>query len=508
MSVAVRYALVLLLALPTLVRAADETSIIAPLVDAETAAVAHVDFSRLSIDAAVEFIARSVPEAKPPLAEARRMAVSRIEAFRRAGGKDVYLVVSFRTPAPLSSILAAFPIGAGADEQALRQVLGLPPTTGRRIGNLLVLPLAMTPNAALSTPAQPADRPELRAAFAATQGSAIQLLFVPPASARRVVEELVPQLPPQVGGGSSTVLTRGLQWAALGLNLPPQLSARLVVQAADAGAATKLLAAWQTLLKWASQDPKILQAGLQPETLTALPAPVVENDRLVLTLDEKSRAIAAGLTSLQRVLEEARTTARRTRSANNLRQLGVALHNYHESQRRFPAAASFDRQGKPLLSWRVHLLPYLDQEQLYREFHLDEPWDSPHNKTLVARMPPIFLSPFSRVGHGTTNYLLPVGDGALYASPKDQPAMNDIRDGAANTIMLLEVDDAEAVVWTRPDDWAFDRQAPQRGLGHLETGGFQVLFCDGSSRFLPNSISASRLKSALTRAGGEKPEGN
>ena len=74
---------------------------------------------------------------------------------------------------------------------------------------------------------------------------------------------------------------------------------------------------------------------------------------------------------------------------NNLKQIGLAMHNYHDARGRLPAAYTVDKDGKPLLSWRVLILPYTEEAALYKEFHLDEPWDSEHNKNLIARMPAV-----------------------------------------------------------------------------------------------------------------------
>ena len=86
--------------------------------------------------------------------------------------------------------------------------------------------------------------------------------------------------------------------------------------------------------------------------------------------------------------------ARRAQSMNNLKQFALAMHNYHDTNGKFPAASSFDKDGKPLLSWRVHVLPYLEQAELYKQFHLDEPWDSEHNKKLIEKMPNVLASPW------------------------------------------------------------------------------------------------------------------
>src|SRR5438093_7201056 len=81
--------------------------------------------------------------------------------------------------------------------------------------------------------------------------------------------------------------------------------------------------------------------------------------------------------------------ARQT-SVNNLKQLALAMHNYHDTYGHLPPAALKNKKGKPLLSWRVALLPFVEEDKLYKEFRLDEPWDSAHNKKLLAKMPKLF----------------------------------------------------------------------------------------------------------------------
>src|SRR5262249_2456674 len=138
--------------------------------------------------------------------------------------------------------------------------------------------------------------------------------------------------------------------------------------------------------------------------------PKVEADRLTLTLEEKELVAV-----LQPMLVQARDAADRMQSTNKLKQIGLALHNYHDTHRGFPAWASHDKQNKPLLSWRVHLLPYLEQNALYKEFHLNEPWDSEHNKKLIARMPKIFAGEDATLAAaGKTAYLAPLGEQTMF----------------------------------------------------------------------------------------------
>jgi len=188
---------------------------------------------------------------------------------------------------------------------------------------------------------------------------------------------------------------------------------------------------------------------------------------------------------------------------NHLKQLALAMHNYHDVYKQFPPAAIRDAKGRPLLSWRVALLPFIEENKLYQQFHLDEPWDSPHNKTLIEKMPAVFHSPKSKAEKGKTNYLAPVGNGALYASNRDGPQIKDIKDGLAQTIMVVEVDDRHAVTWTKPDDLSFDPKEPKQGIGSMYEDGFVVGFCDGSAHFLSRSIDPKTLAALFTRAGGE-----
>src|SRR5262249_2556839 len=147
----------------------------------------------------------------------------------------------------------------------------------------------------------------------------------------------------------------------------------------------------------------------------------------------------------------------------------LALHNYHDANRAFPAAV-FDRDGQPLLSWRVLILPLLDEGKLFSEFHLNEPWDSPHNKELIDKIPNVYRSfePGSP-GGGKTTILGVAGDHGFFRG-KTGTKITDITDGTSSTIAIVDVRPAAAVVWTRPDDFNAD--------GGIETIR-RTLFPDG-----------------------------
>ncbi len=250
-------------------------------------------------------------------------------------------------------------------------------------------------------------------------------------------------------------------------------------------------------------------AGKNPEQLDALPVPKRNIFSLALRFDKEGLIEQSGL---QEFLDqppptqaEAQARGNTQKSALTLKQLGLAWHNYHDVYSHFPTAVSYDEQGnKNGLSWRVHLLPYLDQAPLYNEFHLDEPWDSEHNKKLVARMPDIFRPADEKLARaGKTQFVAPVGEKCIVPDMKQDIGIRDITDGTANTIMLLETDEEHAVVWTQPDDLQVDLKNPQAGLQVYPPGGFLVVLADGSIQFIRTSIKPDRLAALLTRDGGE-----
>lgn len=197
-------------------------------------------------------------------------------------------------------------------------------------------------------------------------------------------------------------------------------------------------------------------------------------------------------------VQSAREAARRMQSSNNLKQLMLSLHNHESAYKQLPARVSKDANGKPLLSWRVAILPYIEQANLYNQFHLDEPWDSEHNIKLLDKMPSTFAHPSFVGPQGHTIYLAPFYETTVWA--KDKPRFRDITDGTSNTIALFEVDDRHAVPWTKPVD--LDLHEVDIDDCFRETGS-NVGFFDGSVRFLSRNTDQSTLKALITSNGGE-----
>ena len=226
---------------------------------------------------------------------------------------------------------------------------------------------------------------------------------------------------------------------------------------------------------------------LRPRNRSTKHRPKRVGDRVVLSLD--ADAIDTTLVPAAALMRRVRPLL--AQSINNLRQIAIAMHNYFSNHRTMPPQMSVDKNDRPLLSWRVQILPYIEQKALFDQFRLDEPWDSEHNKKLIAKMPTIYRSALSKTKteDGLTTYLVPTGpkafwNGTRFFNGKTTASLAEIPDGTSNTIAFFDVDDSKGVPWTKPDDYPV---APKKAfVGHFrpDLGKILVAFFDGSVRLL------------------------
>lgn len=213
--------------------------------------------------------------------------------------------------------------------------------------------------------------------------------------------------------------------------------------------------------------------------------------------------------------DPALTALHRADSMQQLRSIGIAMNAFHDANGFLPPAAIRDpNTGKPLLSWRVAILPWLGSKnlyqqfhlnkELYEQFHLNEAWDSPHNKAMIARMPyeyaPLGVKtkdPF------TTFYQVFVGPGTAFEPLPNNGRLShsSVRDGAQNTLAVVEA--GSAVPWTKPEDLPFVPDKPLPLLGGSFKDGFNVVFLDASVESVARVVDERLLKGLITRNGGE-----
>jgi Protein of unknown function (DUF1559) len=313
-----------------------------------------------------------------------------------------------------------------------------------------------------------------------------------------------------------------LSAVVLRVDIGKRFKARLTLRARDDGAGEEvetlvnqgLVIAQQMALAQIANMPRrgddpVEEAGLKYMTritdkLFGLIKPVRSGQNVSISVETGSSPATVGILVglLLPAVQAARAAADRNTTMNKLRQIGLAMSNYESAKRRFPARAIFDKEGKPLLSWRVAILPQLDEMELYNQFHLDEPWDSEHNKPLIDKMPAAYVKP-GRENDGKTVFLVPVGKGLAFEGDKGL-TLGAFSDGTSKTILAIEVNDDRAVPWTKPDDLEVDLNRPFDGLRDTEAGGiFCAVFADCHVIGMTKQCDLDTLKALFTRNGAE-----
>jgi hypothetical protein len=183
-----------------------------------------------------------------------------------------------------------------------------------------------------------------------------------------------------------------------------------------------------------------------------------------------------------------------------LTEIGAAVRKYCDQNGGIFLPSINDPKKRPLLSWRVELLPYLGLTELHKQFRLKEPWNSPHNQRLLARIPDVYLSP-ERFDE-KTNYVVPLASFTAFSRPLGL-AMRNFEDGPSDTVVLLEADDSAAVLWTQPADLKLDVNNLGEHIGRLRQDGFFVIWGDGSLTRVANECSPTDLKAIFSYDGGE-----
>ncbi len=489
------------LAAATLSQAADtateRATIVAPVVENQTVFVGRLDVKNFPFEQMQDQIVSYLKEMiqQPEDQQQIDAAISQLkmvrEAFLAAGGQEIFVVYStldFAKP-PFFVITSSKPDAMDSLEAFLKGMArgGSPhaPEVRRSEGHRLLVGVPAVLDRVQAIKAQP--RPDLAAALQAAADKPFQLIVAPGPDQQRVLKETFPQFPPPWQFVTGETITNGVQWASLTLDTSPALQANVLIQSANAAAAEQLKQLITQSLQQLAQLPPIQQAIPDAAQIVKVLQPEVKGDQVNVHLTADTNTLQLVLKPVAEALAAARQAAQRSQSTNNLKQLALAMHNYYDVHKKFPPAASHDAAGKPLLSWRVHLLPYLDQQALHNEFKLDEPWDSEHNKKLAAIVVPAFQDPLARLKPGMTTYLVPIGEGTVFGG-KETLTMKEIVDGTSNTLLIVAATPDRAVPWTKPEDLPVTQADPKKGLIDDQHPWFLTAFCDGSVRVIAASI--------------------
>jgi hypothetical protein len=246
----------------------------------------------------------------------------------------------------------------------------------------------------------------------------------------------------------------------------------------------------------------VLTELLDSVTIEAVDETVELNIPKVKDTDQFFKDVTPAIRELVKGIAESQKAAARRMKTMPLREIGLAFHNYHDIYNGFPSycAPQSSPEDNKGLSWRVYLLPLLGESALYEEFHLDEPWDSDHNKTLIERMPEIYeCEGVEKPGH--TSYHVFTGESTPFGN-EEPIGISSITDGTSNTVMVVQAGPDKADVWTKPSGIEFNSEDPKAALGKLaET--FLILLCDGSVRDISSDIDDATLSRLIQHADGE-----
>lgn len=201
----------------------------------------------------------------------------------------------------------------------------------------------------------------------------------------------------------------------------------------------------------------------------------------------------------------AREPSRRSQCKNNLKQIGLALHNYHEKYQEFPPAYTVDEHGQPLHSWRTLILPFIDQEKLYQSIDLSKPWNDPVNAEAFKTDVPVYQCPSVKPVPGMTNYLAVTGDNTCLR-PVRSLKLEEVTDDTGSTLAVVDVNAKLAVPWMAPQDadlvLLLRLPAEKDSLQH--SGGYHTLLLDGSVRFLSINTQESTVRALVTATANDK----
>lgn len=446
----------------------------------------------------------------------KKFLKQRLELFKQiAGNEDAFLFceIPFTKAMPVARVIVK-----DRDEASLEtlkrslNLMGIPAPV-RQDGYLCFSPTHSLQDAkALAIDGLEANvqRPEITEALHTAASFPIQLAIVPPDYLWTTLRELLPEMPKKLGGGPSSLLTDGLRWAAIGIN-PSNLTVEVTIQSATNEAATKFAKHLPVLLEQSLAqlpgkglgDPKLI---LQDQT--NMPVPTIIDSRITYKFEGIQNG-AQGLQLLSTIVERIAAPLSKQTRMDRLRQIGLAFHNYESTYKMLPPAdKTRNADGSSRLSWRVHILPFLGESALYQQFRLDEAWDSPHNKSLLSKMPDTYKSaPFELFGlmgiqPGFTTIVAPVGEDTIFGQ-KESVKFSSVTDGLSNTLWLVEVKLEHAIPWTAPQDYAFDLASPAAKLNIGSDGKFLAGMADGSTHFLSGDLPAEKLLNYFRKSDGK-----
>lgn len=339
---------------------------------------------------------------------------------------------------------------------------------------------------------------QLKNAIETSKRHTVSLIVFGNPDTRRVVREMLPELPPPFQDATAELIADDIAWGGIFLNLPPEGDLKIAFETSDNDSAKTVGRLAQSFLKYAIKHASPVYKNIVGKINVADLEPKIEETFVTI----EGRTLFEDPDFLAGVIAYSQFKSGRSQRINDLKQIILAMHSYEAKHGKFPRAAIYSDAGEPLLSWRVAILPFLDQQELFEQFHLDEPWDSPNNMMLAEKMPEVYISSETSVASTETTVQVPFGTGLLFDG-KQEISFADIKDGSVNTIAIVNTSPGQAVCWTKPADWKVDLENPWKGLKPTTGEGIAIAFADGSTYWFVLDRKDEDMRALLTRDGGE-----
>ena len=256
--------------------AAARAKVLAPFIEAETTVVGHLDLTRLDPQTSLDLAAQIIPMTPSRLDWGKEETRREMKKAIEAGVKEIHVVVTPGNQGWMPRAFGIIPMLPNSDEKSMREALGAGLDYGRFVEGNFVFPFPPCFASDLDRHPpefKPAARPELTDAIEAAGNSAVQAIFIPPAYVHRVVEELMPLFPQEMGGRPTTILTRGVSWAALGIDIQPHLTAKLTIKSADAQAAECFRLKLAEIVQWVGQCKEVREKTPNFDEIAAVLGP-------------------------------------------------------------------------------------------------------------------------------------------------------------------------------------------------------------------------------------------
>ena len=328
------------------------------------------------------------------------------------------------------------------------------------------------------------NRPDLILPLKSAERLDHALVISLPGEAREELAALWPEhlaLAPLPTPISPRQIVSDVQRVVVSLRLPPEPEMKVRIETIDASAAERITDLIDNVLSLAGELKSMIEVNVD-----------VANVNLHATPETFFRLAST-------IAAPARARATQMQKSNDMKQVMLAFHNYHSSEKHLPPRAFTDSQGRPLLSWRVAILPYLEQAAMYRAVKLDQPWDSEDNRMISSTLIPTYGGDRS-MGSKTT-IRAPVFPGSAWDGNGPPKTFRDIHDGLSNTIAIIDAPASAAIEWANPQPWEISVDDPMSDIfGDRQT--VMVGMFDGAVITLAReTMTNEKLKAMLTISG-------